>query len=374
MATKVKARTGGIVLTASELKSALGAVAAAVGRTRPVLANVRIGDGLMSATDLEVRIDAVLDYHGDPILLPYSRLSAILRESSGDDVTLDPKGTSCTVRIGRGEWTLPTEDAAEFPTWEPENTSLVCRIPADQYRRAVNSVAYAIDRESSRYALGALRVEVSREESKAFFVATDGRRLALATAELGTVQDPDDSASLVIPDAAIAAGDLSSKDGQVEILRNDKEVVFNVDGATVIARQIEGRFPRWRDVFPKDQSTTTHTLAIKELNSVTRAASIVTSEQSKGVTYTFQDSALTLTARSSEAGESKVSCDVVNYGRDALVTLDPRFVLQMCKSLMSLEGSPVINVTLNSPGDAVVFAYGDDGEYKSVIMPLAPDA
>ena len=114
-------------MNASELKSALGAVAAAVGKSRPVLANVRIGDGLMSATDMEVRIDTVLDYQGDALLLPHARLSAILGASTGEEVTLTPKGSSCVVRIGRGEWTLPTEDAAEFPTWEPGGLKPVTR-------------------------------------------------------------------------------------------------------------------------------------------------------------------------------------------------------------------------------------------------------
>ena len=100
----------------------------------------------------------------------------------------------------------------------------------------------------------------------------------------------------------------------------------------------------------------------------------MTSEQSKGVTYKFAESALTLTAMSSEAGESKVSCDVSKYGRDASVKLDPQFVKEMCNSLLGLEGAPFISVTLDSPGDAVVFSYGEDGEYKSVIMPLDPSA
>lgn len=371
-----KVRSGGTTLSVGDLKRCLAAVAPAVAARgpKPVLANVLLASGTMTATDLELLIQTTIEYHGDPLLLPHSRLSAILRESTGDQVTLEPNGTSCVVRVGRGEWTLPTESAAEFPAWEPDGTELVCRIAADQFRRAVHSVAYAIDKDSSRYALGALCVEVSRKESKVFFVATDGRRLSLATTELGTVQDPDDSVSLVIPRAAVSAGALSAKDGQVEILRNSREVVFNVENAIIIARQVEGRFPRWRDVFPDRPNATTHEVSVKELGSVTRAAGIVTSEQSKGVTYKFAESALTLTAMSSEAGESKVSCDVSKYGRDASVKLDPQFVKEMCNSLLGLEGAPFISVTLDSPGDAVVFSYGEDGEYKSVIMPLAPDA
>lgn len=372
MATKTKVKSGGIVLNASELRSALAAVKDAVPTStpKPILRNVRIGDGLVSATDFEMRIDAAIDYHGDPILLPYGRLSAILKEAVGDEVTIEPSGSSCTVRIGRGEWRLPTEDAAEFPTWEPEKTSLVCRLASDQFSRAVSSVAYAVDNDSSRYALGALLFEVNRNESKVRFVATDGRRISVATMELGAVQDPDDSTSLAIPKAALAASRLAPKNTQVEVLRNEKEVVFNLEGATIIARQIEGRFPKWRDVFSERPNATTHEVSLHDLGRVTRAASIVTSEQSKGVTYTFANSALTLTAQSAEVGTSKVVCDVARYGRDASVKLDPRFVSQMCGVLLGLEGASVISVSLDTPRDSVLFSYGEDGEYMAVIMPL----
>jgi DNA polymerase III sliding clamp (beta) subunit (PCNA family) len=117
VATKERRKSGGITLSAGELKSALAAVSPAVPSraARPVLTNVRLGDGLVTGTDLEVRIDVAIDYHGDAMLLPHSRLLAILNAAGGDEVTLEPKGTSCVVRCGHGTWTLPVEDAAEFP-------------------------------------------------------------------------------------------------------------------------------------------------------------------------------------------------------------------------------------------------------------------
>ena len=157
MATKTKARAG-ITLQANELRAALAAVGAAVATRspKPVLTNVRIGDGLMSATDLEVRIDTTLDYHGEPLLLPHARLVAILSASVGSEVTLETKGTSCIVRIGRGEWTLPTENANEFPAWEPTGLKPVTRLPADEFVRAVRAVEHSTDTDSSRYAIGPL--------------------------------------------------------------------------------------------------------------------------------------------------------------------------------------------------------------------------
>ena len=143
---------------------------------KPVLHNVRIGDGLVSGTDLELRIDATIGEHCEPFLVPYDRLSQIVRAASGDTVKFTCKGDTVTVKCGGGSWTLPTESVDEFPLWEPANLTAVCRLPADQFARAAKATTYATDVESSRYALGAVLLEVKGGDPT--WVATDGRRLA----------------------------------------------------------------------------------------------------------------------------------------------------------------------------------------------------
>ena len=108
---------GGITLATQTLRAALAVVIKAVPTkgTRPIMQNVRLGDGLLTGSDLEIRIDREIDYHGEPMLLPAHRLSAILRAATGDEVYLTAKDATVTVRCGAGSWTLPTEDVAEYP-------------------------------------------------------------------------------------------------------------------------------------------------------------------------------------------------------------------------------------------------------------------
>ena len=139
------------------------------------------------------------------------------------------------------------------------------------------------------------------------------------------------------------------------------------------ARLIDGRFPKWRDVFPDRPDAKLHTVSIDALWHATRAAAIVTTEQSKGVDYAFTESGLTLSGRSAESGESTVACEVIESGSACTVKLDPIFVDQMCKALLTLEGEPSVLISVAGKGDAVLFTYGEDDEYRSVIMPLAHD-
>lgn len=367
MTTATKERTG-LTMPAGELLAVLQDVTRVVSSrgAKPILGNVRIGDGIITGTNLEIQIDREIGESCEPFLLPADRLVAILRTCRSDDtVTLTPSGSSVKIKCGRGSWTLPSEDVAEYPTWEATDAQPVCRLPADQFVRAVRAVAYATDRESSRYALGAVLIDVTGGDPT--FVATDGRRLSAVQTE--TDQAVDDSATLVPVTAALFAASLTERsDGSVQIEATKSDVVFSFDGGTLTARLVDGRFPKWRDVFP-EPTTDPHAVDRGELLAATRAAAVVASEQSKGVLYDWGTS-LTLSAKSSEYGESKVRCELVEAGTACKVKLDPHFVRDYLTGLPADE-EPNVLVHTTGPGGAVTLVCG---EYKGVIMPLSEDA
>lgn len=370
MTTATKARKGNAIKTSvEELLDALDAVVKAVPARgpKPVLANVRLGDGVMSGTDLEVRIDTAVPFHCEPVLLPAARLHAILRSCRRDaEVTITTQDSMVTIAAGGGRWDMPTESAAEFPMWEAANAKPIARLPADQFVRAVRAVAYAADNESSRFALGAVLVDVSGGNPT--FVATDGRRLSSVQTE--TDQAVDDSTTL-IPSRAIkmmatlAAGSADS----VQLEATASEVICTVGDHTLTARLTEGRFPKWRDVFPERKNTPPTTIEVASLSSAVQAAAICTSEQSLGVQF-YLGSVLKLTSQSSEAGQASVTCDVTKEGKAATVKLNPRYVLDFLNAL-GAEDEPHVEIEVDGPGDAVVLKCDD---IRGVIMPLAEDA
>ena len=331
---------------------------------KPILANCRIGDGLISGTDLEVRIDRTIGEVCEPFLVPNERLLAIVRAATGDTVKLTQKDTSVTVQCGGGKWTLPTEDVSEYPTWEPADLKAICRLPADQFARAARATTYATDSESSRYALGAVLLEV--QGGNPTWVATDGRRLACCETE--TDQAVDDSSTLVPRRVLDIVAAMATGDGSVQIEANAKEVRFDLDGTTVTGTLIDGRFPRWRDVLG-DLEGTASVLDVQELLAAVRSAAIVTSEQSKGIDLAWAGDKLTLSARSAEYGESTVKCCVVSAGTTSTTKLDPRFVVDFLRSIPADE-EPQVDVYVKNPQDRVLLRCGP---YTGVIMPLAAD-
>ena len=365
-ATKPKASATTVTIPKAELLDALVAIKPATPSrpAKPILANCRIGDGVISGTDLEVRIDRTIGEVCDPFLVPHERLLAIVRAATGDEVTLKAGATTVTVKCGGGKWELPTEDVAEYPTWEPADLKAICRLPADQFSRAARATTYATDSESSRYALGAVLLEV--KGGNPTWVATDGRRLACVETE--TDQAVDDSATLVPRRVLDIVAAMATGDGSVQIEANAKEVRFDLDGTTVTGTLIDGRFPRWRDVVgdPEGQASV---LDVQELLAAVRSAAIVTSEQSKGIDLAWTSNTLVLSARSAEYGESTVKCDVVSAGTTSTTKLDPRFVVDFLRSIPADE-EPQVDVYVKNPQDRVLLRCGP---YTGVIMPLAAD-
>jgi DNA polymerase-3 subunit beta len=350
----------------AELLDALVAIKPATPTrpAKPILANCRIGEGVISGTDLEVRIDRTIGEMCEAFLVPHERLLAIVRAATGDSVTLKANGTTVTVKCGGGKWELPTEDVHEYPTWEPTSLKAICRLPADQFARAARATTYATDTESSRYALGAVLIEV--EKGNPTWVATDGRRLACVETE--TDQAVDDSATLVPRRVLDIVAAMATGNGSVQVEANAKEVRFDLEGTTVTGTLIDGRFPRWRDVVGDPEGTAT-VLDVQQLLAAVRSAAIVTSEQSKGIELDYTSGKLVLSARSAEYGESTVKCEVVQAGTASGTKVDPRFLAEFLRSI-PLDEEPQVDVYATDRQSRVLLRCGP---YTGVIMPLAAD-
>lgn len=360
----------GITLDTSTLRAALAAVMRAVPArsAKPILQNVRLGDGLLSGTDLEVRIDREIDYHDEPMLLPFSRLKAIVGECGTAELTLTVNGSSCIVKAGRSEWRLPVGDASEFPVWNREGESKpLVRIPCDQFARAAWSVCGAVDRKGGRYACSAVLVEVAGDEC--WTVATDGRRLYACKIEHDQAVD---EASVLIPAGAVELiAEVAGKfpEAAVQFYASGSDIVADIDVAVISVRLAAGEFPKWRKLIPKatnDTTAITRTL----LESATRAAAIVASESSRGVRYTFGGETLLVEGKSSEAGESTVRCAVVSSGSECRVMLNPGYVVDWLREL-PLDAEPTVDVEAKDGESAVVLRCGD---HLAVVMPLSEDA
>ena len=158
-------------------------------------------------------------------------------------------------------------------------------------------------------------------------------------------------------------------DGEVHLAARGNDVLVRTPRATFYSRLVEGRFPRWRDVFPNRRDMQRIPLTVGPFHACLRQAAVVTNNDSRGIDFSFQPGTLTLLSSTADIGQAQVELPIAYDGPPIVVTLDHRFVSDFLKVL-----SPETNITLkieNSETAAVFLA--DDDRYGYVVMPLSRD-
>lgn len=344
---------------------------------KPILQNVKLeatSDGAtLTATDLEIGIrhavGGVEVQTPGAALLSVTRFGSILRESTDETLSLESDGQGATVRGERSLFQLPAESPAEFPDVAAFGESSCVEIPARLLRELIRRTAFATDNESSRYALGGVKLEFEGGELTA--VGTDGRRLARMKGPIGVQGEPNFGAqNVIVPTRAMQLIERAvlPSDAEVRLAIRGNEFLVNSQRATIAARLLEGRFPEWRKVFPEAGGGERIELAVGPTHAAVRQAAIVTSEESRGVDFTFADGMLVLAGRAAEVGESRVELPIGYDGPAITITLDPRYVMDFLKVL---DAEKTFTFELKDSDSAAV-GTTDDG-YGYVIMPLARD-
>ncbi|MCA9124882.1 MAG: DNA polymerase III subunit beta [Planctomycetaceae bacterium] len=342
---------------------------------KPILRNIKLEVTsevtTLTATDMEVgiRIEVggiEVDKPGT-ILAPVSLLGSILRESNDDKLTIEADETGTVVRGERSEFKLPAENPDEFPVVAGFSEESYHEVPARLFKELVRRTLFATDAESSRYALGGVLLEMEEETITA--VATDGRRLA-------KMEGPAKSfgghalgdTMTIVPSRAMQLMERALTDSGVEIqiAARANDIMVRSPHATIYARLVEGRFPKWREVFPSRQDSVQIQVTVGPLYSTLRQAAIVASEESRGIDFTFGDGTLVLAGSTAEVGQSRVELPIAYDGEEITVTMDHRFVADFLKVL---DAEKSISIDIRDAESAALFTT-DDG-YGYVVMPLA---
>lgn len=329
--------------------------------------------GTLMATDMEVSIRYTLggievESPGTAIL-PVARFGSILRESTDATFRLESTGEGTHIRGERSQFKLPSENPQDFPPIPEFSETSYYEVSPRLLRELIRRTIFATDTESSRYALGGIKLEW--KDHVLYAVATDGRRLAKMEGPSRAVGEPVPFGDVaVVPTRAMSLIERAMGDdaGEVQLVLRQNDVVVKNSRATISSRLLEGRYPRWRDVFPNRPVSAKIGLTVGPFNSAVRQAAIITSEESRGIDFIFGDGTLVLAGRAAEVGESRIELPIAYDGTPISIILDPRYVTDFLKVL-----DPEKPFTLDlQDGDAAAVCTTDDG-FGYVIMPLARD-
>jgi len=352
--------------------------AAAVVPTRtpkPVLENARLdckdGECVLQATDLEVGLRCELDGVETEVpgeaLLPVRLVMQTLRESREEKLQLESMGTTVLLLGSRSEFQFPTPDPLEYPEVPRFSAEAYHQVASRLFRQMIVRTAFAADPQSTRYALGGVHFELG--EKTAYAVATDGRRMAIQEGPVDRVGEHKPGEGVVLPLRGVQLLERVLGDGEdpIKLAIQDGSAQVQIGSTTITLRLLEGRFPNWRNVFPKRENPVVLELNVGEFLSVTRQAAIMTDENHRSVVYTLTSGNMVLSSRGSRFGESRIELPIPYEGEELLVRLDPRYVVDF---LRVLDDQGTVTWKVWGPNTAVLAATSDG--YNHLIMPLDP--
>jgi DNA polymerase III subunit beta len=365
-----------IVLKATQDKvlSVLQSVAGIVERrhTLPILANVLLrksGTSIqLTTSDLEIQIRTTAELGGDTgnftTTIGARKLIDILRTMPGDQtVSLESSQSKIILKGGKSKFTLQTMQAEDFPlVQESANFGPMFSVPQKTLKNLLGQVAFAMAVHDIRYYLnGILFVAEGKQLS---LVATDGHRLAFASATLD-VEVP--KQEVILPRKTVIELQrlLSDADGAIEMQFANNQAKFSFDGMEFVTKLVEGKFPDYNRVIPKNHKNKI-TLGRTALLSTLQRTAILTSDKFKGVRLNIDPGSLRVASNNAEQEEAVDELDI-DYGGDSIeigfnVTYLIDALTNMSQEMVSLE--------LSDGNSSALFTIPDNATFKYVVMPM----
>ena len=326
------------------------------------------------ATDLEVGIRIELDKmevrEPGMGLVPADRFHAILRELESDTIDLSSTEQETRIDAPGAHFTVLGDNPEDFPNVPefPDKGSFT--VGADDLLALTERTLFATAKENTRYALNGVLWEV--EGTNLTLVATDGRRLSLARGKCKG--GPAEKVSAIVPSKAIqlierCLTDVGDAKIAVGVVIGEKDILLDIppaDGGRriVYSRLVDGHFPKYEDVVPKD-SDRKATLKTAAFLAAVRKAALLTNEESRGVMLKFAGGELVISSRTPEMGEAVIRTPVAYEGEDLEIGFNPQYLMDAAKVVDAED----IVLTFKGPSKPGVVSEGR--MFTHVVMPVS---
>ena len=368
-----------LTIERAALLKALGHVQSVVERrnTIPILSNVLLaadaGVLAFSATDLDMEIidqaPAAIEAPGQ-ITAPAHTLYEIVRKlPEGAEVELRYTGDDPRLQVsaGRSRFNLPVLPAGDFPVMSQDGLSSRVGVDAGDLIRLIDKTRFAISTEETRYYLNGLYLHTVTDNgvAKLRAVATDGHRLALA--EMIAPEGAAGLPGVIVPRKTIqeARRLLDDCAEVVELQLSQAKVRMDFGGAILTSKVIDGSFPDYMRVIPKDNPKSL-TLDNKLFAQAVDRVATISAEKSRSVKLAIEPGKMVLTVRNMEAGQAVEELEVDYDGEAFEIGFNARYLLDVTDQIQS----ETAELRFADPASPTLVIDPADAGVQYVLMPL----
>lgn len=338
--------------------------------TLPVLSCILIDVGKdvsLRATNLEAGVDIHMGADVDEkgvVAVPASILTQTLRSVSGDKVTLKVDGANLHIQARGSKTLIKAVPHDEFPALAGKEGGKGLRLQRELLLQALQAVVYAASTSMIRPELGSVYVKV--DDSKLTAVATDSFRLAEKT-----ISDASGggSADVLIPlkhaqEILHILERISSED--VEIIVDDAQLTLKSDNLRFVSRVIDGTFPNYHEIMPKNFSTEATLLKSDFAEALRKARVFAGADQHVGFHVYPKKKVFDITAQSAAIGEMSDSLEAAVTGDDIDVNFHIGYVADCLQSIPSDS----LILGFSGAGKPLVVRGVSDATFTYLVMPL----
>ena len=366
-------------ITRQNLHEGLNAVSASIPSktTLPVLSNILLhatDDGVfMSGTDLDVavRIHVPAEVlEAGTMTAPGKKLQEIARELPDEPVQVETRGDQIELRCGRSHFKLNGLPAEDFPALPSVSFEGGWQATGKDLLSLIRHTSFAVSTEETRPVLNGVLWELRDGEMR--MVATNGHRLARMRIPAGPSMET--TTQLIVPPAALQQVQrLFKGDETIQVGREGNHLGFQAGGTEVYSRLIDGTYPNYEQVIPKDNDR----IAIvdrKPLESAIRRVAAVASDQTHRIRMHFTRDQVIFNVLTPDLGEAHDELEVNYDAEDLQIGFNANYLLEVLRYI----GTDEVKISFKAPERAAtlepVYAESEEGadraDYLCLVMPL----
>jgi len=294
------------------------------------------------ATDLEVGINYLVSEvqveKAGEVIVPADRLAAIVRESVDEVLLLEASKGTWVIKGADSHFTIYSPgEPGQYPVVPGFEGGGEIKIALGNLQAGIEQCLFATARESSRYAINGVLWEI--KDKKLTLVATDGRRLARCRVNLASAPAKDKTpANIIVPAKAMGLLDKvgSNEKDTVSVKLVDNQIMISCANVVISSNLVEGNFPKYEDIIPSDYDKKL-TLSTDGALSAVRRASLLTSEESRGIKLSVSKDKLVFSGRAPETGDAQVDMPIDYKGEPIEIGFNPQFLIDVLRVIKTPE-------------------------------------
>ena len=343
--------------------------------TLPILSNVLLdvsnGKLTITATDLDLifihQISNIEILEEGKTTTSSSIMYDIVRKfSSGKKINFSsPSDNKLQLESDKSLFNLNCINASEFPLTDENFNENEFVIKSKELLKLLTKCKFSVSNDETRHYLSGIFFHQTQIEDKIFLTAaaTDSHRMSISKIRL---KNKIEFEPIILPKKTIfqLCSILEDFDGDVKISNIKSKIKFEINDSILISKLIDGKFPNYIQVIPKENQKKLEIDLKSFLNSVDRVAS-VSSDKKDGVKFSLSKDTLNLSVNNTNSGDGKESL-IVKFDHELEISFNSRYLIDVASQL---DGEK-IEIYLKDTGLPALIKDPSDFDSIYVVMPM----